>query len=265
MKKIIYLFLLSLGVIACSVESTDSSENLLTADAKATITVETASVDIPEEVCAGVGANYCVNFSQATKGNGDPKTSEVQVQLYDDVLEQYIQIAQGKENTYLCFDYTLDTPGVYNLRYQVAGIGGGFTDFTVSVNNCNDVCTHGFGWWKNHSNDNPGNQDNLWPVSELVLGSVTYSQDQINDIMNQPVQGNGLVSLTHHLAAAKLNIANGVDDTSVTTVITSADALIGSLVVPPVGTDELSTSEVGELKDALDTFNNSIPCEEDLY
>jgi hypothetical protein len=149
MKKIIYLFILGIGFTACSTDSLDnnSSDTLKSADAKATLTAETASVAIPEEVCAGIEANYCVNFSQATKGNGDSKTSEVQVQLYDEASGDYIQIAQGHENTSLCFDYTFDTPGDYNLKYQVAGIGigGGFTDFTVTILDCTAAdCQSGY-------------------------------------------------------------------------------------------------------------------------
>ncbi len=265
MKKIYYLLFLVIGIIACSKDSltTDAAQSLKVADAKTHVNVVSSSVTDPEQVCAGVEAEYCVNIPQAYKGNGDSKTSEVQVQLYDETSAEYIQIAHGSVDTQFCFSYTFDLAGTYNLRYQYAG-GQGQNNFTVIVDNCDGVCTHGLGWWKNHSNDNPGNQENLWPVSSLDLGSVNYTQNQLNEIFDQSVQGNGLVSLAHHLAAAKLNIANGVDGSSISSVITDADALIGSLVVPPVGGGELTTSEVGTLKDALEAFNNSNPCEEEL-
>ena len=53
------------------------------------------------------------------------------------------------------------------------------------------------GFWKNHPND--------WPVDELDLGTESYDQAALSVILNQPVQGNGLVSLAKQLIAAKLN------------------------------------------------------------
>src|SRR5262249_16260850 len=47
-------------------------------------------------------------------------------------------------------------------------------------------CVLGFGFWKNHPED--------WPVTQLQLGNVTYTQDQLLSIMHEPVRGNGLVS-----------------------------------------------------------------------
>jgi hypothetical protein len=52
-------------------------------------------------------------------------------------------------------------------------------------------CVFGFGYWKNHPQ--------AWPVTELQLGNVTYTQDQLLAIMHEPVRGNGLISLAHHL------------------------------------------------------------------
>ncbi|MBA2541621.1 MAG: hypothetical protein H0V17_18400, partial [Deltaproteobacteria bacterium] len=75
--------------------------------------------------------------------------------------------------------------------------------------------------------------------------------------MRTPVKGNGLVSLAHQLIAAKLNLANGADDTSIADEIAAADALIGSRVVPPAGNGYLSTSSTSSLIGALDGFNNS--------
>ena len=72
-------------------------------------------------------------------------------------------------------------------------------------------------------------------MTSLDLGSVTYTDLQLLSIFNTPAQGNGLLTLAHQLIAAKLNIANGADSTDIAQAISDADALIGSLVVPPVG------------------------------
>src|SRR6185503_5119844 len=99
------------------------------------------------------------------------------------------------------------------------------------------------GYWKNHAS--------AWDVTMLSLGNVSYTQDELLAIFRTPVRGNGLISLAHQLIAAKLNVANGADASGVD--IAGADALIGDLVVPPIGDGYLapgSTSGlVGELDD----------------
>ncbi|MBJ6723708.1 SdrD B-like domain-containing protein [Geomesophilobacter sediminis] len=115
---------------------------------------------------------------------------------------------------------------------------------------CNTkTCTFTQGYWKNH----PGN----WPVSTLKLGSVSYSQTQLLAIFNTPVSGNGVIALAHQLIAAKLNVANGtMVPTTIQQAITSADAMIGALVVPPVGSGSLDTATTSTLTGTLDAYNS---------
>lgn len=101
------------------------------------------------------------------------------------------------------------------------------------------------GYWKNHPED--------WCVTSLQLGDVSYDQEQLLDIFNLEVEGNGLVSLAHQLIAAKLNVACG---TEMIDEIADADAMVGSLVVPPVGSGYLPTSMTSDLNYALDEYNN---------
>ncbi len=108
-------------------------------------------------------------------------------------------------------------------------------------------CTYTFGYWKTH----PA----VWPSTSFALGSVTYDQQQLLAILNQAVQGNGLVSLAHQLIAAKLNNFNGAD---LSGAIADADALIGALVVPPVGGGWLDPSVTSSLTQALDDYNNGV-------
>lgn len=111
-------------------------------------------------------------------------------------------------------------------------------------------CTYTQGFWKNHPND--------WPVASLMLGSVSYTKAELLQILGESVVGNGLVSLAHQLIAAKLNLAYGADPTAATAAIIAADAMIGSLVAPPVGSGSLTTDQVGTLTQALDDFNNGV-------
>jgi hypothetical protein len=126
---------------------------------------------------------------------------------------------------------------------------GACNDTTNTVENpitAGDDCTLTQGYWKNHPS--------AWPVSSLELGSVTYSQTQLLAVLDRSVQSNGLVALAHQLIATKLNIASGSTN-AVAQQVADADALIGSLVVPPVGSGFLASAQTSALTHALDEFN----------
>jgi hypothetical protein len=108
-------------------------------------------------------------------------------------------------------------------------------------------CTLTQGYWKNHTS--------RWPVTTLSLGGTSYTRTQLLAIFNRPTEGNGLVSLSHQLIAAKLNLAGGAAPGGVSDLVSQADALIGALVVPPHGQGFLSTDQTAALIDALTAFN----------
>ncbi len=108
-------------------------------------------------------------------------------------------------------------------------------------------CTFTQGYWKNHPH--------AWPVSEMKLGQTGYTKPQLLAIFHRAVKGNGLVSLSHQLIAARLNIGLGASPAGLEGTFAEADALIGALVVPPIGTDSLPTSATSALNDALTAFN----------
>ena len=110
-------------------------------------------------------------------------------------------------------------------------------------------CTYTQGYWKNHHDAGD------WPVTTLQLGTASYSQSQLLDILRQSVGGNGLISLAHQLIAAKLNQAKGATPAP-SSAIAQADALIGGRVVPPVGSGTLATSATSALVSTLDDYNN---------
>jgi hypothetical protein len=110
-------------------------------------------------------------------------------------------------------------------------------------------CVLGQGFWKNHPAQ--------WPVTQLQLGNVTYNQQQLLSILNQPVRGNGLISLAYQEIAAKLNIANGADASCIQQTLAAADALIGNLVIPPVGNGFLPPTTLNR---TLDQYNQGSLC-----
>ncbi len=122
------------------------------------------------------------------------------------------------------------------------------TETGVTTNSVN--CTYTVGYWKNHTS--------AWHVSSLTLGTVSYSASQLLSILNKPVAGNGLISLSHQLIATKLNLANGADPTAALPTVNAADAMIGSLIVPPVGSGYLSPSSTSGYTQILDNFNNGV-------
>jgi len=109
-------------------------------------------------------------------------------------------------------------------------------------------CVHSQGYWMTHPE--------AWPVSALRLGNVIYSKTQLLAIWNTPAAGNGLISLAHQLMAAKLNVISGaVAPSAVLGTMSSADALIGTRVIPPIGTGFLAPGATSQFNDDLEEFN----------
>jgi hypothetical protein len=119
-------------------------------------------------------------------------------------------------------------------------------------------CTLTQGYWKTHGPIPTGNNSNEWDVTSLTLGSVSYTDLELQSIFNTPAAGNGLIALAHQLMAAKLNVANGADDTAVAAAIADADALIGGLICPPVGSGSLSNGSTSALTGALASYNEGL-------
>jgi hypothetical protein len=119
-----------------------------------------------------------------------------------------------------------------------------------------DDCLFTQGYWKNHPSD--------WPVSTLMLGTVSYTAAELLSILNTPAQGNGLIFLAHQVIATKLNIAGGASGTYIAPTVAAADALIDGLVVPPVGAGYLDPASASGLTNTMDEYNNgeygSDPC-----
>jgi hypothetical protein len=123
-----------------------------------------------------------------------------------------------------------------------------------------ESCTLTQGYWDSHGPVPSGNNEYTWPDSVkqaggFAVGNLFYTTAQLQSILKQPTKGNGLVSLAHQLIAAKLNVANGADATDVAQSIADADALIGALVIPPVGSGFLAPATTSALNEALANYN----------
>jgi hypothetical protein len=142
----------------------------------------------------------------------------------------------------------------YVIRIRANGGSGDPSQFSetmvVSSAPLAQNCTFTVGYWKNHPEE--------WPVTNLTLGNVNYTAAQLLDILNESSSGNKFLLLAHQLIAAKLNIQNGADPSSVSATIANADALIGNLVPPPIGSDDLPNNPTVGYANQLDDFNNGL-------
>lgn len=142
------------------------------------------------------------------------------------------------------------------IACSFANAGGGWSRSGYSENTPGVTilkqrdCIHSQGYWKNHPS--------AWPVSSLTLGTVTYSQAQLLQILNNPANGNGLISMAKQLIGVLLNVANGADPAPIATQISQAQALIGNKVVPPIGNGYLAPNTTSSLTDKFDKFNNNM-------
>ena len=131
----------------------------------------------------------------------------------------------------------------------------GFTENLGSTTISSGNCTYTRGFWKNHPE--------LWPSGclPMTLGGNSYTQAELLNILNQPVAGNGAISLAHQLIAAKLNICMGADDRVVSSCVAAADVLLspnGADKLPPLGSFTLSPGSTSASTQCVDDWNNGI-------
>jgi len=160
----------------------------------------------------------------------------------------------GKSGAAVNGTWTLRITDAFALDIGTLNCVSLFIAPTVCTNGgggCPLGCVLSQGYWKNHPN--------TWPVNSLTLGTVTYTKAQLLSILSQPVRGNGLVSLAKQLIAARLNLASGAAATpAVLQAIADANALIGGLVIPPVGSGSVHPSTTSSLNTTLDNYNNGL-------
>src|SRR6266567_4436209 len=187
------------------------------------------------------GVPLCINYNLTPD-------AEVQIDVSDSLID-----ACGTSNQ--C-NMPLDCNTVYAFR-AFAHANNQFQRSPFSYGQCAtapcaaaSACTHTQAYWKN----NP----DAWPVQNVMLGAINYAHAQLLQIFNQPAAGNGLVALAHQSITAKLNIASGADPSAIQSSVTSAGALIGTLVVPPVGNGFLSSDATSTLTNALENYNMGV-------
>lgn len=176
---------------------------------------------------------------------------EVTTYKLDAYQSAMVEIGDLADESGLLTNNALELSYGTDYVYTVVAIGSVLQGITLDARTTTvQNCTYTQGYWKNHPS--------AWPTSSLTLGTVVYTQAQLLSILGQPVNGNGLISLAHQLIAAKLNILNGADPSAASATIASSDAMIGSLVVPPVGSGYLDPSTTSGNTQILDDYNNGV-------
>ena len=94
-----------------------------------------------------------------------------------------------------------------------------------------------------------------------MLGSQTYTQAELLQILNTPSGGDASLILAKQLIAAKLNIAAGSDPTPVSSTITHADSLL-SMFSGKLPYHVAPSSSIGQMMvsdgNTLDNYNNGL-------
>ena len=116
----------------------------------------------------------------------------------------------------LCGDYTVS--GSYHIRTPDNDTRTFAAAFTCTCPT-DDACHFTPGFWKNHPE--------VWPLTSVTLGGVTYSKAQAIVILQKPVRGDATIILAHHLIAAILNVANGASH-SINGAIADANAFLAA-------------------------------------
>jgi hypothetical protein len=187
--------------------------------------IEVPGIVLHNEVPALIEA---VNLTHKPPAEGERFCGNVQLQLFDE---------NGNPAPFGIADYCF-TPNP-----EPSGGNGG-----------DDLgCTLSQGFWKNHPDD--------WPSASLNLGNETYLKGDLVDLLKTPVRGDASLILAKQLIAAKLNVANGSNASSVDTTIDEADDWLSSLGGRlPLGVHPSSDTgqNLTRLAEPLDEYNNGL-------
>ena len=211
------------------------------------------------------GVPYGAKNTQQAGSNSYNLPANGSVTVYiGDLLNDELNQQLGLSTT-VCDDGLLECGTQYVFRaFAHANSTKNRSAFTIfdsscaTTSPCQDCDVNGkhrgFGYWKEHSDELTARITLLGEVNGanepvLSLGGRQYTIAEIQSILNQTPNGNGLLTLGHQLIAAKLNglCAN---------LTGPADAVFVGKTIPPVGTSSVTTASVAGLVSTLHKHNN---------
>jgi hypothetical protein len=189
--------------------------------------------------------------------------------IRDDVYDEYgnLLIDYCDNDELECGTTYVVRAFAHNVPKKPAGPFAGYnrSDFSPNVCfstlPCGENCTHTIGYWSTHGPVGcvQGNNENMWPVTELMIGGRTYSDGELCLILNRTASGCKDIILAHQLIAAMLSMANGATAPSDCDV-DAASALLTNNLTTSCCSGGPSTCPNGSLMTTaagcLDLYNN---------
>ena len=292
MKKLIYFLFITGILFACSTDSIDNEIQINTYDAKAKVSNKNAPITlgVPTILCGEANSDsWMVTIKAGEYGtpggfkiewmtmddfssNGYEWDGEMACgSKFDDMLEENGQTSidlanyldSGNENCYMQWECEQE----YIFRVRAENPQGNdyksskwSEDFTCMSQPCVTECLYGYGYWKTHGITPPGGQEYSWPIDEndgtLMVGNELLNLVEIYNALWDETKGDEIVGLKHHLISAKFNTMMTGDDSAIANKIAEADLMI-------ISPDNYSKGEINSVKDALEAYNESAPCEDE--
>lgn len=284
MKKLFYLVILGAGIIGCTTDPVDPTpENAID---QLNFTFEASGFDVVSyDFYTGNERNPvykgtmnvsqdCNNLFVAITGEPDEVNLGIFNEGEDPELKRngtvhHAQLPHDLDSAtdyvwvFPLSDFSSETIKIFARSWNDWAGEEEFADanyFTYTLETCDEVCSYGYGYWKNHGPDAPGDQDYMWPIEEdetLMLGEEDFTTEELQEILKEPVHGDELISLMHHLITAKFNLLIGVDGTEISGSIDEADNILSA------NGDGWSKDEINEIKDLLEDWTEANKCDED--
>ncbi|MFD1095324.1 hypothetical protein [Salegentibacter chungangensis] len=283
MKKLLCLIILGAGITGCSVDPLENSqESIESYDAKTNVQNDKPDFLPPSISCGDATTQTSLELvitPGETGAMGGFDLHWMTKDSYDTYgwNEEYacgVGLASNNNNNYgleagdelpLFLEEHFEDSGMdctmplecgqeFVFKIRAKNSGGDFKKsdwsevFFCSTAAC-EICTYGFGYWKNH--------EEMWPVEELSLGGTTWDKEYLLALMNtQPDKGDAITTLTHHLITAKLNVANGAGNSEIEEIIEVADMMVSD-------PESYTKAEINNVKDQLEAFNEGSVCDEE--
>jgi hypothetical protein len=145
-----------------------------------------------------------------------------------------------------------DNSSSQSVNGQPAGPDGTSCSGGTNSNSAAVGCTLTLGYWKNHPN--------VWPVSNLTIGGVSYAENDLLTLLSTSPGGDASLILAHQLIAAMLNVASGaVAPAASAQAIADAQAWMTANLPAtgrlPYGISTAAGTDATKLADELDQFN----------
>lgn len=264
---------------AAGYETTYDYDGVITAN-QATVTVVDDQVfldaDFGYQLCAGSIGNTVWNDANnnGMQDVGEAGIAGVTVQLYDAANQLVTSAVTDAAGSY---SFTGLSSGTYTVKVVAATLptgvvtptwdrdGVGTADQATVVLGCNQNvtdadfgymsklsgwCPRTIGYWKNHTE--------MWPVTSLTIGGVTYNQTQLLAHLNSNSSDASRL-LIKQLVGTMLNLAMGSDPSTIQNTVNAANTFLVSF--PPGSNPKGSNRAYAlSLKDALDKYNNDPAC-----